>query len=92
MEETRSQLNISPLTLLTRIGGIIGVGKEFLWIIITLATYLISVYSNICKYSFRWTENIRYDEFYVMLTILDKSKKLEIYLRRGYTELQLSVC
>ena len=53
VEETRSQLNISPLTLLTRIGGIIGVGKEFLWIIITLATYLISIYSNICKYSFR---------------------------------------
>ena len=49
--ETRSQLNIGPLTLLTRIGGMIGVGKQFLWIIITVCSYLISLqkYSAECR-------------------------------------------
>ena len=35
------------LTLLTRIGGIIGVGKEFLWIIITLLSFLLTIKSRI---------------------------------------------
>ena len=45
--ETKSKLNIEPLTLLTRIGGMIGVGKEFLWIIITVCSYLISLHKTI---------------------------------------------
>ena len=44
VEETRSELTIAPLTLLTRIGGMVGVGKQFLWIIISLCTFLISFY------------------------------------------------
>ena len=42
-------LTIPPLTLLTRIGGIIGVGKEFLWIIITALTYFVTFSSKILK-------------------------------------------
>ena len=34
VEVETSELQISPKTFLTRIGGIIGVGKEFLWIIL----------------------------------------------------------
>lgn len=37
---TSNHLSIEPMTLLTRIGGIIGVGKEFLWIIITTSSSL----------------------------------------------------
>ena len=49
VEVTRSHLTIPPLTLLTRIGGIIGVGKEFLWIIITALTYFVTFSSKILK-------------------------------------------
>ena len=35
------------LTLLTRIGGIIGVGKEFLWIMITLLSFLLKFKSKL---------------------------------------------
>ena len=48
-EVTSSHLTIEPLTLLTRVGGIIGVGKEFLWIIITLFTYLATFSSQITR-------------------------------------------
>ena len=34
VEVTTSKLQISTKTLLTRVGGVIGVGKEFLWIIL----------------------------------------------------------
>ena len=34
VEKTISDWQITPVTLLTRLGGIIGVGKNFLWIII----------------------------------------------------------
>ena len=37
-----SHLARTPLTLLTRIGGIIGVGKEFLWIVLTMNAFFIS--------------------------------------------------
>ena len=50
VEETRSKLNIETITLLTRIGGIIGVGKEFLWILTMTVTGLLSLSSYIHKY------------------------------------------
>ena len=50
VEVTQAHLTIPPLTLITRIGGIIGVGKELLWILITLITYLIVFYTNISRY------------------------------------------
>ena len=34
VEVTTSELQIGTKTLLTRVGGVIGVGKEFLWIIL----------------------------------------------------------
>ena len=34
VEKTISNWQIEPVTLLTRIGGIIGVGKELLWVMI----------------------------------------------------------
>ena len=40
VEVSSSHLTIEPLTLLTRVGGIIGVGKEFLRVIISLLTFL----------------------------------------------------
>ena len=33
---TTNLLSIGPMTFLTRVGGIIGVGKELLWVIITV--------------------------------------------------------
>ena len=38
---TSDNLSIEPMTLLTRIGGIIGVGKEFFWIIISISSLLL---------------------------------------------------
>ena len=49
VEVSSSHLTIEPLTLLTRVGGIIGVGKEFLWVIITLLTYLATFSSQFAK-------------------------------------------
>ena len=34
VQKTNSNWQIEPVTLLTRIGGIIGVGKELLWVMI----------------------------------------------------------
>ena len=47
VDQTQSELTIEPMTLLTRIGGIVGVGKEFLWIIITVCTLGIGVHKNL---------------------------------------------
>ena len=40
IEQTVSELKIGPKTLLTRVGGIIGVGKNLLWAIVFLFTSL----------------------------------------------------
>lgn len=52
VEVTVSKLQIGLKTLATRFGGIIGVGKEFLWVIIFSLTSLgscISVCRNLFK-------------------------------------------
>ena len=44
VEQTNSELQIDKITLLTRCGGIIGVGKNLLWIIIfILSSFATSV-------------------------------------------------
>ena len=43
---TISHLNVKFLTLLTRIGGIIGVGKEFLWLTVSFLVYVSLFYSK----------------------------------------------
>ena len=40
VDETNINWTIEPLTLLTKIGGIIGVGKEFFWVIISMSGLL----------------------------------------------------
>jgi len=40
----KTHFTITPITLLTRLGGILGVGKEFLWIVITLAAFIVTVF------------------------------------------------
>ena len=51
--QTVSSLQISVKTLATRVGGIIGVGKELLWILIfcftTLSTFVITGYNVLRK-------------------------------------------
>ena len=50
VEVTVSKLQIGPKTFFTRCGGIIGVGKELLWVIIFSLTWLgycISVCRNL---------------------------------------------
>ena len=47
MDVHRSLLNVETLTLLTRIGGIIGVGKQFLWIAITINAILLSAMTKL---------------------------------------------
>ena len=42
-----NHLSIEPMTLLTRIGGIIGVGKEFFWVIISMSGLLFMMRKHI---------------------------------------------
>ena len=49
VEIIASKFNIEFLTLMTRIGGIIGVGKEFLWISLSIYTLFISILSGFFK-------------------------------------------
>ena len=42
MTVTRAQWSVDPMTLLTRVGGVVGVGKELLWLVLLLATYTIT--------------------------------------------------
>ena len=43
VEQTKSDWQITEVTLLTRIGGIIGVGKNLLWIIVFVGSSIIFV-------------------------------------------------
>ena len=43
VDETNINWTIEPLTLLTKIGGIIGVGKEFFWVIISMSGLLFMI-------------------------------------------------
>lgn len=45
VEQTISELQIGPKTLLVRFGGIIGVGKNLLWIIIFSVSSFIGLWS-----------------------------------------------
>ena len=47
VEVTKSVLTIEPLTLLTRIGGILGVGRTLVWLINICIEYILSFYSVI---------------------------------------------
>ena len=49
VEVTITQFTIDPLTLITRIGGTLGVGTTISWIIIFALDYIISVHSNIFR-------------------------------------------
>ena len=45
VEQTLSELQIGPKTLLVRFGGIIGVGKNLLWLIIFCASSVLGFWS-----------------------------------------------
>ena len=47
IEVNQIKLSVTTVTLITRIGGIIGVGKEFLWVIIFCITTMLGVFSKI---------------------------------------------
>ena len=47
IEVFTENLIIQPITLLTRIGGIIGVGKELLWVALSLATFAMALTTKI---------------------------------------------
>ena len=47
VEQTVSDWQINPVTLLTRIGGIIGVGKELLWVILFFCSLITLLSSKI---------------------------------------------
>ena len=38
---TSDHFSISPMTFLSKLGGIIGVGKELLWVIISVSSYIL---------------------------------------------------
>ena len=52
---TSNLFSIEPITLLTRIGGIIGVGKELFWVIISMSGLLLMLRKHIGK----WNDNLR---------------------------------
>ena len=47
VEQTLTGWQISPVTLLTRFGGIIGVGKNLLWIIIFFCSSILAILKSI---------------------------------------------
>ena len=49
VEVTNSKLNIGNITFLTRLGGLIGVGKELLWITIILISYLLILLAKVTR-------------------------------------------
>ena len=49
VEVTNSKLNIGNITFLTRLGGLIGVGKELLWITIILISYLLILLAKLTR-------------------------------------------
>ena len=51
VEQTHSELQIDRITLLTRCGGIIGVGKNLLWIIIFVLSSLATSVSILKTYT-----------------------------------------
>ena len=52
VELTKSELQIDQITLLTRCGGIIGVGKNLLWIIIFVMSSFATSVSILKTYTF----------------------------------------
>ena len=50
VEVKQTLLNIEPMTLMTRIGGIIGVGKELLWVIIFTSSSFVLILKNIFRF------------------------------------------
>ena len=36
---SRAQWSIDPMTLVTRVGGVVGVGKELLWLVLLVTTF-----------------------------------------------------
>ena len=52
VEKTTSNWQIEPVTLLTRIGGIIGVGKELLWVLIITGSFVIFAV-NYLRYKYK---------------------------------------
>ena len=46
MRVTRAQWSIDPMTLLTRVGGVVGVGKELLWLVLLLTTFTLTTCSR----------------------------------------------
>ena len=50
VEQTISDWQIQPVTLLTRFGGLVGVGKNLLWIIIFICSSMTFV-SKMIKFS-----------------------------------------
>ena len=49
VKTTKSHYVIGTITLLTRIGGIIGVGKELLWITIVIFGFANCIYKFKCS-------------------------------------------
>ena len=49
VEQTLTDWQITPLTLLTRFGGIIGVGKNFLWILIFFFSSIVALSKSLPK-------------------------------------------
>ena len=53
VEVTATQKTIDSLTLLTRLGGAMGVGKEGLWIILLIFDFLMILYKKLLTVSVR---------------------------------------
>ena len=43
---SKSQWTISPMTFLTRIGGVVGVGKELMWILISIIGFIMTIFQK----------------------------------------------
>ena len=49
---TETELSVTEMTFLTRIGGAIGVGKEFLWMILFVITNAVTLHKYVIPYIF----------------------------------------
>ena len=50
LERKVTSLQVDVMTLITRVGGVIGVGKNLLWVVILLITSSVSILSLVGKY------------------------------------------
>ena len=72
------------MTLMTRVGGIIGVGKEFLWILLFLLAHGVTLYKYVIPYLIWLNLVISFEaaDYQILLTIYYHFWNIDVRLKR----------